>query len=187
MKKIIALFVCIFTTLSICAQTPSHIKFMGVPLTGTITQFHSKITAKGCKVNTVLNKYAGNGIRVYSGTFIGKDATIFIYYNTKTKIVYRAKATLQNLSQNISEIMYNDIKDKLTQKYSTYETNEHEGHESTICYALNSTEEVSLGRIDLFVSLDTPLAPTISDRTIHIDYWDRINSEKNDQSDLEEL
>ena len=35
------------------AQSNVHIKFMGIPVTGTIAQFQAKLVAKGCTYNKV--------------------------------------------------------------------------------------------------------------------------------------
>lgn len=190
MKNLFALFICLFTAIGLSAQSSTnsseHLKFMGIPLTGTISQFHSKILARGCKVSK-FNSAIATGARAYNGTFLGSKALIYVYYNAKTKIVYRAKVVYSNLSAEIAEQQYYTIKSKLTQKYIDYATDEHEGHESTSCYAFKPNEDVRLGRIDLFVSLDTPYLSILSDRHIFIDYWDKINTEKNNLSDLDEL
>ena len=63
------------------AQKEPHLKFMGIPLDGTINQFQSKLTAKGIRVDVALNKNIGVGARAFKGTFSGKDAQVFVYYD----------------------------------------------------------------------------------------------------------
>ena len=190
MKKIFALLICLFTAIGLSAQSSSkdseHLKFMGIPLTGTISQFHSKILAKGLKVSKYNNLIPAGG-RAYTGTFLGQEAKIYVYYNTQTKIVYRAKAVYPDLSKEIAEQQYNSLKSKLIRKYPNYITFDDEGQEATSCDAFKPNEDVKLGRIDLFVTIKTPYLSLLSERSLSIDYWDEINTEKNELRELDEL
>ena len=53
------------------AQSNVHIKFMGIPVTGTIAQFQAKLVAKGCTYNKVASASISNGTRAFNGTFVG--------------------------------------------------------------------------------------------------------------------
>ena len=58
MKKIMLLLLtCLFAfpILSV-AQSQEHLKFMGIPLDGTITQFQAKLQAKGVNYDTQVVK-----------------------------------------------------------------------------------------------------------------------------------
>ena len=55
MKRILSFFVMLVLTLGVMAQT-QHMKFMGIPLNGTISAFHQKLVAKGCKPDVEYNK-----------------------------------------------------------------------------------------------------------------------------------
>lgn len=72
-----------------------HLKFMGIPLTGTITSFSTKLKAKGFTVSKY-NKSAPKGVRLFDGTFFGNDASVYVYYDPRTSQVYRAKACIDN-------------------------------------------------------------------------------------------
>ena len=53
-----------------------HLKFMGIPLTGTITQFQQKLTAKGVTHDKKASATAPIGTRIFSGKFAGAKAEI---------------------------------------------------------------------------------------------------------------
>ena len=82
----------IVSCLSVAAQ--EHMKFMGIPLTGNIETFTSKLKAKGCTISA-MNSAAPVGVRVLNGTFSGEEATICVYYNATSKNVYGAKAYME--------------------------------------------------------------------------------------------
>ena len=80
MKRFLSLFVMLVMTLGVMAQT-QHMKFMGIPLNGTISAFHQKLVAKGCKHDVEVSKVAGVGSRAFTGTFFGEKSGIYVYYN----------------------------------------------------------------------------------------------------------
>ena len=116
MKRIFSFFVMLVLTLGVMAQT-QHMKFMGIPLDGTISAFHQKLVAKGCKHNVEVSNVVGAGSRVFVGTFFGEEASIHVYYNAKTKVVYRAKACIKRSSEDMIIQKYNEVKSALEEKY----------------------------------------------------------------------
>ena len=64
-----------------------HIKFMGIELNGTVTDFQSKLQAKGLTLSSVSSE-SPSGIRVFDGVFSGEDAQIVVWYNPRSKQVY---------------------------------------------------------------------------------------------------
>lgn len=94
------------------AQSNVHIKFMGIPVTGTIAQFQAKLVAKGCTYNKVASASISNGTRAFKGTFVGNKVDIYVYYDTNTKIVYRTKAVVSGVSEDIAEQEYCILKSK---------------------------------------------------------------------------
>ena len=57
MKKILSIFFALFVCLSLSAQ--EHMKFMGIPLDGTIDNFTLKLKAKGVAYDAAKSKVAG--------------------------------------------------------------------------------------------------------------------------------
>lgn len=100
MKKLILTLIIILTG-AFCVQAQEHLKFMGIPLTGNINSFQTKLKAKGFEVDKQINKYAPVGTRIFKGLFAGENAQIFVFYNKKHKTVYRAKAIIKVTDQDI--------------------------------------------------------------------------------------
>lgn len=88
MKKYLTLILFVLMSITAAAQ---HMKFMGIPLNGTIAQFTTKLQSKGITISPT-NKYSGAGCRYFSGSFFGKRAEFYVYYIPSSKLVYRAKA-----------------------------------------------------------------------------------------------
>ena len=69
-KILLSIALALITTFALAQNT--HFKFMGIELDGSITDFQSKLYAKGFK-NTELPYDKKNGARIYDGTFMGFD------------------------------------------------------------------------------------------------------------------
>ena len=179
MKRLLLLFVALVLTLGVMAQT-QHMKFMGIPLNGTISAFHQKLVAKGCKPNVEYNKTSPVGGRTFIGTFFGEKANIYVYYNAKTKVVYRAKALILRSSEDMIIQKYDEVKSALEEKYPNayMSKDEHYGYESMHFY----TDQ---GRIDLYVSKYDGYSE--NPYSLHIDYIDDVNFKKNENSKMNDL
>lgn len=179
MKKLLSLLVVLTMTLGAMAQS-QHLKFMGIPLNGTISAFHQKLVAEGYKPAVDVNKQSESGSRCYKVTFFGSEAFIHVYYNPKTKIVYRAKAFLRYTSEEIMQSVYQELKVALGAKYSGALVSEGKsyGYEDMTYY-------VDEGRIGLFC--DKYDLPYRTYYNVHVDYWDDINSKKNEDKNMDDL
>ncbi|MBQ5826008.1 MAG: hypothetical protein IIW46_00825 [Bacteroidaceae bacterium] len=179
MKRFLSFFVMLVLTLGVMAQT-QHMKFMGIPLNGTISAFHQKLVAKGCKPDVEYNKTAPVGSRHFIGTFFGEKAFIIVYYNAKTKVVYRAKAVIDRSSENKIIQKYNEVKSALEEKYPNayMSKGEQDGKESVGLYT-------DSGWIDLYVSKYDGYSET--PYSLHIDYYDVANYKKNEKSKMNDL
>jgi hypothetical protein len=179
MKRILSFFVMLVLTLGVMAQT-QHMKFMGIPLDGTISAFHQKLVAKGCKHDVEISKVVGAGGRAFTGTFFGEKADIYVYYNAKTKVVYRAKACIKRSSEDNIIRKYNEVKSALEEKYpdAYMDKSEDYGYDSMHFY----TDQ---GEIDLYVYKFDDVYPTVYD--LYIDYYDEVNFKKNENSKMNDL
>lgn len=179
MKRILSFFVMLVLTLGVMAQT-QHMKFMGIPLNGTISAFHQKLVAKGCKHDVEVSNAVGAGGRAFDGTFFGEKANIYVYYNAKTKVVYRAKACIDRSSEDDIIRKYNEVKSALEEKYPNAYMDKREdfGYESLSFY----TDQ---GAIGLYVIKYDDVYPT--EYTLHIDYYDEVNGKKNENSKMNDL
>lgn len=203
MKKIFILWLFAMISIASLAQnTTEHLSYMGIPITGTITQFQSKLQAKGCSLDKMVSGSLSVGCRAFKGNFIGNKVTIFVYYDEKTRVVYRVKSVVGNVSESIAEQKYNQIKNMLLQKYGMTYSNygEQTGKESFSVLVegkkLNPQMDLTTlplstngfkGNIDLFIAKDETMLSFPFDYNLHIDYYDAINNEKHLNQDLEDL
>ena len=191
MKKLIFTLCCLILAITSFAQSNAHIKFMGIPLTGTITQFQAKLATKGCTYNKVGSSSIPNGTRAFNGTFVGKKVDIYVYYDIKTKTVYRTKAVISGVSEDLVLQEYSRIKDLLSQKYGSDSDDMYVGtqggKESVSFISANDEGDIN-GSIDLFITQDEETwirAPY--NYNLHIDYNDRINTIKHENQQLDEI
>jgi len=151
---------------------------MGIPLNGTISNFQQKLTTKGVKYNANLSKIFPVGCRAFDGTFAGHPAEIYVYYDEKTKNVYRAKAVYSALSEDYCNRLYDETKNSLTYKYSDAET-ESENVDGVSRPGFHiftlDTNDNRYGEIDLYQSKDDVHLPYPDYYNLHIDYIDLQN------------
>ena len=179
MKRLLLLFVALVLTLGVMAQT-QHMKFMGIPLNGTISAFHQKLVAKGCKHDVEVSNAVGAGGRAFTGTFFGEKANIYVYYNAKTKVVYRAKAVIDRSSEDDIIRKYNEVKSALEEKYpDAYMVKEEDDGYEVMHFC------TAQGVIDLYVSKYDGYSET--PYSLHIDYYDYVNFKKNENSKMNDL
>lgn len=203
MKKLIMLWLfAIISIVGLAQNTTEHLNYMGIPINGTITQFQAKLQAKGCSLDKLTSNSLGVGCRAFKGHFIGNKVTIFVYYDENTKIVYRVKSVIANVSESIADQKYEQIKNMLLQKYGMTYSNygEQTGKESFSVLVegkvLNPNMDLTTlplsangfkGNIDLFVAKDETFLSYPFEYNLHIDYYDAINNEKHQYRDLEDL
>ena len=125
MKKIISVFFAICLCMAASAQ--QHMKFMGIPLDGTIDNFALKLKAKGVTYDAAESKAAGKGIRKFCGTFMGEMATFTVFYNYKSKIVFSAVAELYYPTVESAHTPFVNLNDQLQQKYPDATCKEYTG------------------------------------------------------------
>lgn len=66
------------------AFSEEHLKFLGLPIDGTVNEYASKLISKGFYVSPD-NKYAGKGLRVMEGPFLGNTEQFGLHYDVDTK------------------------------------------------------------------------------------------------------
>lgn len=187
MKKILTTILLI---LAVCVNA-QHLKFMGIPLDGSIDNFQAKLTAKGITPQKEYNATSAVGSRAFKGIFCGYEASFHTYYNVRTKVVYRSKACITSNDKDVILRRYREIKDMLDEKYiSCYQDGEQEGFDSYSLLIMKEgyfecKPENSTGTIDLYISVfDGFDGPSY---ILHIDYTDRVNDEKNQVSKSNDL
>lgn len=103
---------------SASAQTEPHLKFMGIPIDGTISGFRSKLAAKGFRYDTKLNKdLDGAGFRYFRGMYAGYKVTLEVCFNTDTEVVYDVKVMTGKCGRKATRRVYGRWRSKLLAKY----------------------------------------------------------------------
>lgn len=95
-------------------NTNEHLKFMGIPINGTLESFTQKLVAKGLK-----SIQAAEGVGLLNGTFAGKnDCNIFVATVPNRNIVSKVVVCLPpRETWAWLESDYNQFKQMLTSKY----------------------------------------------------------------------
>ena len=180
MKKYLLLILCtLFISVSLGAQSSNsqHIKFMGIPINGSITNFQNKLIAKGFKYDQSGSKALETPTRIYKGLFAGETAQLFVYYDRDQKFVYRVKVVIECATEERASFKMGVFRNQLIEKYNTYaEEGVLEGHET---YSI----PIENGCIDLFYS-KVPLSTIYG---LCLDYWDNANYEKHEKNNMNDL
>lgn len=184
MKKIAFIFCVCFFALTIQAQTTSHLKFMGIELNGTISAFQSKLLAKGLKVSPI-SKNSPNGTRVFEGSFSGEEATIYVWYNTRTKIVYRAKAMIMREREESIKQLKSSFESKLDIKYGTDTKKVEKVKDDYLHEFYQSSYMLDNGEVDLFIG--STGYTSLGTFFLHIDYHDLQNAVNNAVDEMDDL
>lgn len=172
--------------LSVMAQN-EHLKFMGIPLTGTINSFQTKLAAKGINYDKVASSQSQSGVRCFKGVFSGENADIFVFYNEKTKVVYRAKAVIDYSKEDLAKQGYSKFSSMLREKYITGDVldSDHNDYPAIIIKVPDSKLEFVIGYISLYLS--KPSYSFLDDRYLHIDYEDFDNSVSDKDKNMDDL
>lgn len=187
-KILFTFLMCAIMTLGMAAQSvQEHLKFAGIPINGTITQFQSKLITKGYKIDKN-NNTLQIGIRGFNGTFAGNKVQLYVYYDENTKIVYRVKAVIDGVSESMVDQKYSEIKNLMIQKYGLDETFKGEMYDKeTITFYIPSSDDESeklIGRIDLFAKEYIRYPYNFN---LHIDYYDSENEAKHKNAILNDI
>lgn len=182
---LVSLLLLLCAPLQVSAQ--QHLKFMGIPLTGSIDNFQRKLAAKGIQPDREFNRIMPFGSRCFKGRFTGKSCTIHTYY-TDNKIVYRAKAVYSNDNEGLADQFYEEIKELLQTKYPNglVKNSTYEGYDAFDVMVLAADGETVLGFINLY---KTRYGMSVIDYeyAIHVDYTDYINSNAKENEKMDDL
>lgn len=186
LKPLILTFVLLFcTNISLSAQ--QHLKFMGIPLTGTIDNFQAKLASKGIYPDKFANRTTPFGVRCFNGRFTGKQCSIYVYY-TNTKKVYRAKAVYNDENENLVDQFFDNTKEMLQTKYAleNSENDTYQNYPAFNVYVTNDTGTSNLGSINLYkTKYYNPYGR--DSYNVHVDYTDYINGIDHDSENFDDL
>lgn len=187
MKKIISVLFALFICLSISAQ--EHMKFMGIPLDGTIDNFALKLKTKGITCDVVKSKALGPGCKFYNGTFMGEKATFMVFFNAKSRVVFGVSVELSYSSPELALIPFANIFKQLIKKYpkAVYEKiKDSEGDTNGVTFHIpDEAEEKRIGAI--IQTLNISQSYLKENCTINLTYTDVDNVLKSEAKNNEDL
>jgi hypothetical protein len=180
MKKSVLLVV--FSLLSIFAQAQTgHLKFDGIPLTGTMEQYQGQLILKGYQLDKFNSKYsAEDGTRIFRGKFLNQKARIAVYFDPETQIVFAAQAYYTHLNKNKALNKLNELKKLLISKYGNNAIIEQDQNKDIPGFILNMRE----GQVYGYVKKNKSVYHNYS---THIQYTDAINSANHKKQFLNDL
>ena len=130
MKKIISVLFAICLCMAASAQ--QHMKFMGIPLDGSIDNFTLKLKAKGVTYDEAESKSADAGTRIFHGKFMGEKAKFVVFYNSKSKIVFSAAVELNYPTVESAHTPFVNLNEQLQQKYPDATCKEYTGPDGDV-------------------------------------------------------
>lgn len=187
MKKIISVLFALFICLSISAQ--EHMKFMGIPLDGTIDNFALKLKAKGITYDAVKSRAMGPGGKFYNGTFMGEKATFMVFFNAKSRVVFGVSVEMSYSSVELAFTPFKNITEQLVKKYSkaVYKANKNsEGDVDGLTFHVPNEDETK--RIGVIIqTLNKPESYLNDNCSITLMYTDVENFQKSEAKNNEDL
>lgn len=114
MKKLIVSFLMLFVFVSVRLEAQEHMMFMKTPIDGTITEFATKMKAKG-----FVQIVESENFITMKGEFMDEECNIHIVGTKKTNIVYMVSVVFDRdyTSWYSLKSDYNDIRDSYIDKY----------------------------------------------------------------------
>jgi len=175
MRILLPLFLMLFSV-NLWGQ---HLNMFGIPLNGSIDNFTTKLVSKGLKVDREFNKQLPNGVRAFKGSFSGYLASkILIFYDPRTKTVFKGVTNFTDLPDQTLLEMYGDIRARIHAKYENflyYDDKNDEGFPKCEINVFKPNSDTCLGviQIGIMVMKVYPYS-----KTLYISYEDNINMDK---------
>ena len=195
MKRILIALLFIFSCIGAMAQNANdHLKFMGIPINGTLESFTQKLVAKGLK-----REHAWDNALLLKGTFAGKSGSgVCVMRVPSRNIVYKVVVCLP--SKDTWEWLENDykeFKEMLTTKYGepykcseSFKEGTYVGSDYLKISALKGGEceyYSAWGSTEGMILLEIFNADGSSDCCVRLTYIDLINGKLADSSKQDDL
>ena len=195
MKRILIALLFVFSCIGAMAQNANeHLKFMGIPINGTLESFTQKLVAKGLK-----REHAWDNALLLKGTFAGKSGSgVCVMRVPSRNIVYKVVVCLP--SKDTWEWLENDykeFKEMLTTKYGepykcseSFKEGTYVGSDYLKISALKGGEceyYSAWGSTEGMILLEIFNADGSSDCCVRLTYIDLINGKLADSSKQDDL
>ena len=195
MKRILIALLFVFSCIGAMAQNANeHLKFMGIPINGTLESFTQKLVAKGMK-----RQLGARNMGFVRGTFAGKDnCNIYIERINSRNVVFRVVVCLPSKKMwEWLESDYTEFKAMLTSKYGEPKFCSESFKEGASTYDNSSKMLATLsGKCNYFASwqvdggvIDLEIFKPDGelDCFVRLQYFDRINYKLADSSKQDDL
>lgn len=195
MKRIFIALLFVFSCIGAMAQNANeHLKFMGIPINGTLESFTQKLVAKGLK-----REHAWEDDVLLKGTFAGKSGSgVCVMRIPSRNIVYKVVVCLPSKDTwEWLEDDYTEFKRMLTSKYGdpfkyseSFKEGTYVGSDYLKISALKEGKcdyHSSWGLNEGFIILEIFNADGSPDCCVRLSYYDAINyklAEDSKQNDL---
>lgn len=187
MKKIISVLFAICLCMAASAQ--QHLKFMGIPLDGTVDNFALKLKAKGIKYDVVKSKAMSPGCKLYNGTFMGEKTTFMVFFNAKSRVVFGVSVELSYSSVELAFTPFKNISEQLLKKYpkAVFKASKNsKGDVDGITFHIPNEDETK--RIGVIIqTLNKPQSDFNDKCSISLMYTDVENFQKSEAKNNEDL
>ena len=195
MKRIFIALLFVFSCIGAMAQNANeHLKFMGIPINGTLESFTQKLVDKGLK-----REHAWDNALLLKGTFAGKSGSgVCVMRVPSRNIVYKVVVCLP--SKDTWEWLENDykeFKEMLTTKYGepykcseSFKEGTYVGSDYLKISALKGGEceyYSAWGSTEGMILLEIFNADGSSDSCVRLTYIDLINGKLADSSKQDDL
>ena len=195
MKRILIALLLVFSFIGAMAQnTNEHLKFMGIPINGTLESFTQKLVAKGLK-----REHAWENDVLLKGTFAGKSGSgVCVMRIPSRNIVYKVVVCLPSKDTwEWLEDDYTEFKRMLTSKYGdpfkyseSFKEGTYVGSDHLKISALKGgkCDYYSLwGATEGVIALEIFNADASSNCCVRLSYFDRINYKLAKESKQDDL
>ena len=114
-KSLLLLMMVLLLALTSFAQT-EHMKFMGIPIDGSLKSFCSQLKKKGFDRDPYETRRKDS--RIYFGEFAGHNSKIFVYSDAKSNNVHSVIVNIPSYEEDVALSIYNNLRQMLIEKYS---------------------------------------------------------------------
>lgn len=162
-----------------------HLKFMGIPLQGSVLTFGNEIIKKGCRPQN----YAYRDMLAFTGTFAGYDADIYVKYHNRE--VYEAYAVVDRKDIESAISVYNDFCNSLQKKYPYHFDASDDDKEFDVYYLWPKRnpkdDDFNEDRVLGTISVKIVHQKNYGIYGVYITYSDGINSKIKERSKLDDF
>ncbi len=117
MKKIVLI---ILSFICIACYAETHLSFLGTQIDGTLSSFQKIIAAKGFTNDQEETKVSPLGQKVYKGLYRGRKASLRVFYNRKSEVIYKVEVYVSSFE---IPIMKDYLKKSISSIEASYKYN----------------------------------------------------------------